>query len=267
MQGYPTRARVHNPGFTPADGGMPGIMKEAAAPTTEQSLSRALDAERVRNVRHLSWVRFLAISAVFGVTLYLGFLRGLADWAIYATPFAAYWTVTALALAGVYRFKWMEHWSGLTLALVDVPAIFWLQTLSMPLSPSPGGVAGFTLGIYRLPHPPLHPLLAPHGDRAGDRGGRHRGGVAPAAGRHRHRCAGGRRGGPGRQRRGRLAPAAAHPRPALGRHARGAQAGPARALLLPRRGRAAPGPGHLEDPPGAARGDAALRRHPGLHLA
>lgn len=122
-------------------------MKEAAGPTTEQSLSRALDTERVRNARHLSWVRFLAVSAVFGVTLYLGFLRELADWAIYSTPFAAYWAVTALALGGVYRFKWMEHWSGLTLALVDVPAIFWLQTLSLPLSPSPGGVAGFTLGI------------------------------------------------------------------------------------------------------------------------
>ncbi|KFE64755.1 adenylate/guanylate cyclase domain-containing protein [Hyalangium minutum] len=123
-------------------------MKEAAAPTTEQSLSRALDTERARNALHLSWVRFLAVSAVFAVTLYLGFLRGLADWAIYSTPFAAYWAVTALVLGGVYHFQWIARWSGMTLALVDVPAIFWLQTLSLPLSPSPGGVAGFTLGIY-----------------------------------------------------------------------------------------------------------------------
>jgi adenylate cyclase len=123
-------------------------MTEAVGPTTEQSLSRALDVERVRNAVRLSWVRFLAVSANFGVILYLGSLRGLADWAIYSTPFAAYWAVTALALGGVYLFKWMERWSGLTLALVDVPAIFWLQTLSLPLSPSPGGVAGFTLGIY-----------------------------------------------------------------------------------------------------------------------
>ncbi|MDY7225109.1 adenylate/guanylate cyclase domain-containing protein [Hyalangium rubrum] len=102
----------------------------------------------MRNVLRLSWVRFLAVSAIFGVTLYLGFLRALADWAIYTTPFAAYWTVTALALAAAYRFKQAAPLGGLSLAVMDVPAIFWLQTLALPLSPSPGGVAGFTLGIY-----------------------------------------------------------------------------------------------------------------------
>ncbi len=123
-------------------------MREVAAQSTEESLTRALDVERVRNAVRLSWVRCLAVSAIFGVTLYLGSLRGLADWAIYTTPFAAYWAVTALALGGVYRSRLLAQWAGLTLAVVDVPAIFWLQTLSMPLSPSPGGVAGFTLGIY-----------------------------------------------------------------------------------------------------------------------
>ncbi|WP_224367160.1 adenylate/guanylate cyclase domain-containing protein [Hyalangium versicolor] len=122
-------------------------MKELAKQNTEESLTRALDAERVRNAVRLSWVRFLAVSAIFGVTLYLGFLEGLADWAVYATPFAAYWALTALTLGGVYRSPWLTQWAGMTLALVDVPAIFWLQTLSLPLSPSPGGVAGFTLGI------------------------------------------------------------------------------------------------------------------------
>jgi adenylate cyclase len=123
-------------------------MREVAAQSTQESLTRALDAERVRNAVRLSWVRSLAVSAIFGVTLYLGYLRGLADWAVYATPFAAYWAVTALALGAIYRSQLLVQWAGLTLAIVDVPAIFWLQTLSMPLSPSPGGVAGFTLGIY-----------------------------------------------------------------------------------------------------------------------
>jgi adenylate cyclase len=123
-------------------------MQEAAGPSTEQSMARALDVERARNAVRLSWVRFLAVSAVFGVTLYLGHLRGLADWAIYSTPFAAYWTVTALVVVGVVRSRWLADQAGLTLALVDVPAIFWLQTMTLPLSPSPGGVAGFTVGIY-----------------------------------------------------------------------------------------------------------------------
>ena len=67
-------------------------MREVAGQSTQESLTRALDAERVRNAMRLSWVRFLAVSAIFGVTLYLGHWRGLADWAIYATPFAVYWT-------------------------------------------------------------------------------------------------------------------------------------------------------------------------------
>ncbi|HYH95180.1 MAG TPA: adenylate/guanylate cyclase domain-containing protein, partial [Hyalangium sp.] len=123
-------------------------MKEVSGESTQESLTRALDSERTRNAVRLGWVRFLAVSAIFSVTLYLGFYRELADWAIYSTPFAAYWAITAVVLGGIYHFKWMEHWAGLTLALVDVPAIFWLQSLSLPLSPSPGGVAGFTLGIY-----------------------------------------------------------------------------------------------------------------------
>jgi adenylate cyclase len=123
-------------------------MREVAGYSTEESLTRALDSERARNALRLSWVRFLAVSAIFGVTLYLGHLRGLPDWAVYATPFAAYWTATALGLGGVYRSQTVVQWGGLMLALVDVPAIFWLQSLSLPLSPSPGGVAGFTLGIY-----------------------------------------------------------------------------------------------------------------------
>ncbi|MBN1209335.1 MAG: adenylate/guanylate cyclase domain-containing protein [Myxococcaceae bacterium] len=123
-------------------------MQETAGPSTEQSMARALDAERARNAVRLAGVRFLAVSAIFGVTLYLGHLRGLVDWAIYSTPFAAYWALTALVLVGVLRSQWLARQAGLTLALVDVPAIFWLQTLALPLSPSPGGVAGFTVGIY-----------------------------------------------------------------------------------------------------------------------
>jgi adenylate cyclase len=125
-------------------------MKEGPGLTTEESLARALDTERVRNSLRMSWVRFLAVTAVFGVTLYLGQIRGLADWAIYTTPFAAYWAVTALTLAGVHASKKLARGAGLALAVVDVPAIYWLQSLALPLSPSPGGVAGFTLGIYAM---------------------------------------------------------------------------------------------------------------------
>jgi len=35
-------------------------------------------------------------------------------------------------------------------ALVDVPMVFWSQWVALPVSPSPGGVAGFALGIFVL---------------------------------------------------------------------------------------------------------------------
>jgi len=122
-------------------------MKPVAAPSTTETLARALRTERARNAVRLSWVRFLAVFAVFLVSLYLGLMRGMADWAVYIPPFAAYSCFTALTLLGVYLSPRVAQLAGLSLALVDVPAIFWLQSLALPLSPSPGGVAGFTLGI------------------------------------------------------------------------------------------------------------------------
>src|SRR5687768_15626231 len=52
-------------------------MREVPAQNPQESLTRALDAERVHNAARLGWVRFLAVTAVFAVTLYLGYVRGL----------------------------------------------------------------------------------------------------------------------------------------------------------------------------------------------
>ncbi|MDC0715168.1 adenylate/guanylate cyclase domain-containing protein [Stigmatella sp. ncwal1] len=123
-------------------------MMDAVGQTTQETLARTLETERGHNSLNLSWVRLLAVSAVFSVSLYFGRVRGMEDWAVYIPPFAAYWSVTALTVAALQRFERLRRWAGLSLALVDVPAIYWLQHIALPLSPSPGGVAGFTLGIY-----------------------------------------------------------------------------------------------------------------------
>ncbi|XXF75754.1 adenylate/guanylate cyclase domain-containing protein [Myxococcaceae bacterium GXIMD 01537] len=115
--------------------------------TAQQIVERALDAERVLNGRRMAWVRFAAVSALFLFTLYLGQVQGLADWDVYRPPFFFYWLLTAATLAWVRRSVGVARWTGLSVALVDVPAIFWLQHLAIPVSPSPGGVAGFTMGI------------------------------------------------------------------------------------------------------------------------
>ncbi|ADO71272.1 Adenylate cyclase 1 [Stigmatella aurantiaca DW4/3-1] len=121
---------------------------DAAGRTTQETLARTLESEQGHNALNLSWVRLLATSAVLIVSLYFGRVRGMTDWDVYTPPFAAYWSVTALTLVALYRFERLRRWAGLSLALVDVPAIYWLQHIALPLSPSPGGVAGFTLGLY-----------------------------------------------------------------------------------------------------------------------
>ena len=42
------------------------------------------------------------------------------------------------------------RWAGLGVAFIDVPMVFAAQWVSLPVSPSPGGVAGFALGIFVL---------------------------------------------------------------------------------------------------------------------
>ncbi|WP_240359550.1 adenylate/guanylate cyclase domain-containing protein [Pyxidicoccus trucidator] len=117
---------------------------------SQDSVSRALEDERLRNARQMAWIRFVAVTLLFGVSAYLGVFRGLDDWAVYLKTFAVYWVLTTAVAVAVARTTRAARWAGLTLAFVDVPAVYWLQHLAIPVSPSPGGVAGFTLGIYAV---------------------------------------------------------------------------------------------------------------------
>ncbi|MBU8900542.1 adenylate/guanylate cyclase domain-containing protein [Corallococcus sp. H22C18031201] len=114
----------------------------------DESVGRALGRERWANGRHMAWVRLGAVSLLFGVVFYLGRTRGLADWEVYLGPFAVYWLCTAVVGVAVATSRRAAQWAGLSIAFIDVPAVFWLQHLALPVSPSPGGVAGFTLGIF-----------------------------------------------------------------------------------------------------------------------
>ncbi|NPC87252.1 adenylate/guanylate cyclase domain-containing protein, partial [Pyxidicoccus fallax] len=117
---------------------------------SQDSVSRALEAERLRNARQLAWIRFVAVTVLFAVSAYLGLFRGLADWEVYLQTFAVYWLLTTGVAVTVVLAPRASRWAGLTLAFVDVPAVYWLQHLAIPVSPSPGGVAGFTLGIFAV---------------------------------------------------------------------------------------------------------------------
>ena len=113
-----------------------------------ETVGRAVEVERQYNTRRLALLRMLAVSLILAIVLYLGWVLELADWRVYGLPFAFYWLCTVGTVVAVRFWPLAASWAGATLALVDVPAIYWLQHRAIPLSPSPGGVAGFTLGIY-----------------------------------------------------------------------------------------------------------------------
>ncbi|MET0406138.1 MAG: adenylate/guanylate cyclase domain-containing protein [Cystobacter sp.] len=126
-------------------------MNAPARPLTDflqEPVDRALEVERQHNSVRLALLRCAGVTLVLLVSAYLGWVQGLPDWRVYLTPFFAYWACTMVSLAAVLRWRPVASWAGATLAVVDVPAIYWLQHLALPISPFPAGVAGFTLGIY-----------------------------------------------------------------------------------------------------------------------
>lgn len=122
----------------------------AADPEPEALVRAALEAQRVRTARVLALVRLVGVGAVLALVLVLVLGAGAHDWRV-LLPIVGTYAAGAVALfAAVRASTAVARWAGLGVAFVDVPVVFWAQWLSVPVSPSPGGVAGFTLGIFVL---------------------------------------------------------------------------------------------------------------------
>ena len=118
------------------------------ADKTAGILHRALDRERRRNAGWLCAIRLAGVGAVFAVSLWLGLGEGQSDWRL-IVPLFGFYTLLAAALAVVaWRRPALHRVAGLGLALVDVPMVFWIQSASLPVSPSPAGTASFALGLF-----------------------------------------------------------------------------------------------------------------------
>jgi len=110
----------------------------------------ALEAQRERTARVLVAVRLGGVGAGLALALGLTYGAGQADWGVLVPIFGAY-TACALGLHLALRATARAaRWTGLGVALVDVPMVLWAQWASLSVSPSPGGVAGFTLGLFVL---------------------------------------------------------------------------------------------------------------------
>jgi adenylate cyclase len=113
-------------------------------------LGRALEAQRARTGRMLTRVRLVGVAAILALVVGIAYGAGQADWRV-MVPVVAIYAAGAALLAGAVRFSERAAiWAGFGVAVLDVPLVFVAQWLSIPVSPSPGGVAGFALGIFVL---------------------------------------------------------------------------------------------------------------------
>jgi adenylate cyclase len=110
----------------------------------------ALDRERARTSRRLAQVRLGGTIAALVLASALAWGDHEADWVSSAKVFALYAALALLMWLAVRRSTLVGRWAGVAVAVVDVPMVWASQWVSISLSPSPGGVAGFSLGIFVL---------------------------------------------------------------------------------------------------------------------
>jgi len=124
---------------------MPVVEAEIAA-----LVARALEVQRMRTARVLAQVRLAGVAAALGLGLYRTYAAGEQDWRVLLPILGGYAGGALLLFFAVRVSAHAARWAGLGVAFIDVPMVFLAQGASLPVSPSPGGVAGFSLGIFVL---------------------------------------------------------------------------------------------------------------------
>ena len=122
--------------------------RETAVHSVDLIMRLALEDERVRSARRVGLIRLLAVGLGFLVSLYLGVVQGDPSWRVNLPLFGAYLGATVLLALVAWRVRAAARLAGLGVALVDLPLVYLLQRVAMPVSQFPAGVAGFTLGVF-----------------------------------------------------------------------------------------------------------------------
>ena len=133
----------------------PGAVQSLAAmaiPEAEGTtlVRRAIEAQRIRTARVLGLVRVAGVGAALAIGVAVGYGAAQGDWKVLLPILGAYGALALVLHVGVRASERFALAAGLGVAFVDVPMVFWSQWVSIPVSPSPGGVAGFTLGVFVL---------------------------------------------------------------------------------------------------------------------
>lgn len=127
---------------------MKHALESTERPIDQEALDRTLAAHRAAMAHKLGQVRIAGVAAVLVLSLALWKGAGQADWAPNVAVFGAYFPVTlAIYFAGLKWNRFAQR-AGIAVALGDVPVVWLLNALAIPVADSPGGMAGFALGIF-----------------------------------------------------------------------------------------------------------------------
>jgi len=119
-------------------------------PVDEETLARTLGTHRAAMAHTLGRVRIAGVASILLLCLVLWKGANLPDWGVDAVIFGAYLPVALGIYVAGRRWPRFAQSAGIAVAVCDVPAVWLLQAAAMPFSPSPGGTAGFALGIFVL---------------------------------------------------------------------------------------------------------------------
>jgi adenylate cyclase len=125
---------------------MPVVIEAETAPL----VARALAVQRTRTARVLAQVRLVGVAAALALGLARTYAAHEQDWRVLLPILGAYAGGALLLFVAVRVSGAAARWAGLGVAFIDVPMVFLAQWTSLPVSPSPGGVAGFSLGLFVL---------------------------------------------------------------------------------------------------------------------
>jgi adenylate cyclase len=118
--------------------------------STAALVAAAMVEQRVATARRLAALRLGGVGGALLLCALMAFGAGYPDWLGSTGVFAAYLACSVGLWALLRQSRRAASWAGLAVAFIDVPMVVWSQWISLELSPSPGGVAGFTLGILVL---------------------------------------------------------------------------------------------------------------------
>ena len=123
-------------------------MVSQAALKAHALIDRTLRGEEERNLRMTGNIRLIGVLAALACYLFLGLGMGRPEWQGGLPPLICY-GLLSLGLWGMVRL-WPKtsRRAGYGLVVVDVPMVFWVQSLALQNSISSAGVASFTLAIY-----------------------------------------------------------------------------------------------------------------------